>query len=165
MDQEIRKGLAPAASDRSGIRAAVIVPAVCDFYFTPHRFCCLGARAVCTILSELEIQHALFNFPLMKKKPQRIDIPDDISYLKKQMLAGETGKLSYFTKYQRFGPETKQCARLVADSMPTLCLISCFAFSYAQEAIDLAKDIKELLPGSAHCCRWSWCQRLSLLFY
>lgn len=84
----------------------------------------------------------------MKKKPQRIDIPDDISYLKKQMLAGETGKLSYFTKYQRFGPETKQCARLVADSMPTLCLISCFAFSYAQEAIDLAKDIKELLPGA-----------------
>jgi anaerobic magnesium-protoporphyrin IX monomethyl ester cyclase len=147
MDQEIRKGLAPSASGYPGIRAAVIVPSVCDFYFTPHRFSCLGAHSVCNILSELEIQHVLFNFPLMDKKPQLIDIPDDIGYLRKQMLAGETGRLSYFTKYQRFGPETKQCARLVADSRPSLCLISCFAFSYAQEAIDLAKDIKELLPG------------------
>jgi anaerobic magnesium-protoporphyrin IX monomethyl ester cyclase len=147
MDQEIRKGLATSASGNSGIRAAVIVPPVCDFYFTPHRFSCLGAHAVCNILSDLGILHALFNFPLMKKKPQIIDIPEDISYLKRHMALSETGKLSYFTKYQRFGPATRECARLVADSSPSICLISCFAFSYAQEAIDLAEDIKRLQPA------------------
>jgi anaerobic magnesium-protoporphyrin IX monomethyl ester cyclase len=146
MDQEIRKDLSTSGSGYYGIKAAVIVPPVCDFYFTPHRFSSLGAYVVCNILAEIEIPHVFFNFPLMKKKSQIIDIPEDIRYLKDYLNQNEFGKLSYFTDFQRFGPFSKDCARLVADSSPTICFISCFAFSYAKEAIDLSGDIKTLLP-------------------
>jgi anaerobic magnesium-protoporphyrin IX monomethyl ester cyclase len=146
MDQEIRKDLATPAPGISGFRAAVIVPPVCDFYFTPHRFSCLGARVVCNILSEYGIQHVFLNFPLIKKKSQNIGIPEEINYLKDYINPREFGKLSYFTKYQRFGPGSKECAKIVTDSCPSICFISCFAFSYAKESIDLAEDIKKIRP-------------------
>jgi anaerobic magnesium-protoporphyrin IX monomethyl ester cyclase len=146
MDQEICKGLATAAPGTSGFRAAVIVPPVCDFYFTPHRFSCLGAQVVCKILLECEIPFDFFNFPLMKKNPHVVDAPYDMNYLKEYIDPRECGKLSYFTKYQRFGPSSSECARIVVDSFPSICLISCFAYSYAKEAVDLARDIKKLRP-------------------
>jgi hypothetical protein len=146
MDQEICKDLATPASCPSGIRAAVIVPPVSDFYFTPHRFSCLGAQVVCRILSECGIPFVFFNFPLMKRKPQVIDIPEEIKYLQDHIIPHELGKLSYFTKYQRFGPVSNECARLVTDSCPSICFISCFAYSHAKEAIDLACDIKKIKP-------------------
>jgi anaerobic magnesium-protoporphyrin IX monomethyl ester cyclase len=86
------------------------------------------------------------NFPLMTKKTQTIDIPEDIKYVKDYLSCHEFGKLSYFTKYQRFGPSSKECARLVLDTSPSICFISCFAYSYAQETIDLAGDIKKIKP-------------------
>jgi uncharacterized Fe-S cluster-containing radical SAM superfamily protein len=82
----------------------------------------------------------------MKKKQQSVDIPEDIKYLKDYLRPHEFGKLSYFTKYQRFGPCSKECARLVIEASPSICFLSCFAYSYAQETIDLAGDIKKIKP-------------------
>jgi anaerobic magnesium-protoporphyrin IX monomethyl ester cyclase len=146
MDQKIRKDLASQASGCFGIKAAVIVPSVCDFYFTPHRFSNLGAKIVCSILTECGIENVFFNFPLAKNKPQIIDIPKDISYLTGHIVNNETGKLSYFTRYQRFGPDSSECATLVTDLLPSICFISCFAYSYAQEVFDLSKHIKKIKP-------------------
>lgn len=146
MYRETPKDLVTPVSGYSRIKAAVIIPPICDFYFTPHRFSSLGAHVVCKIFSEIEIPCVFINFPLMKRKSQIIDIPNDIRYLKDYLNYNEFGKLSYFTKFQRFGPFSKDCARLVADSSPSICFISCFAFSYAKEAIDLSGDIKKLLP-------------------
>jgi radical SAM superfamily enzyme YgiQ (UPF0313 family) len=146
MDNEKRKNLATQASSQVRTKVAVIVPPVSDFYFTPHRFSSLGAQVICNILKNNGIPYEFFNFPLMKKKPQLIDIPKDINYLSNYIIPGETGRLSYFTHYQRFGPSTEECARVVVDSRPTICLLSCFAFSYSSETIDLARHIKNICP-------------------
>jgi radical SAM superfamily enzyme YgiQ (UPF0313 family) len=84
---------------------------------------------------------------LLNNKSQHIDIPEDIKYLESHINRFETGKLSYFTKYQRFGPGSEECARLVMSCSPTICFVSCFAYSYAKEVIDLAVNIKKLQPG------------------
>jgi hypothetical protein len=59
----------------------------------------------------------------------------------------ETGKLSYFTNYQRFGPSAEDCANTILAASPDLCFISCFAFSYALQTIELARNIKKRAPG------------------
>jgi anaerobic magnesium-protoporphyrin IX monomethyl ester cyclase len=146
MDKEIRKNLEAPASPGHGIKAAVIVPSVCDFYFTPHRFSCLGAQVVCKILTDCGIPNVFFNFPLIDKNQQYIDIPEDIMYLKDYFFWNESGKTSYFTKYQRFGQYSKECAKQIVEYSPSICFISCFAYSYANEAIGLARDIKTIKP-------------------
>jgi hypothetical protein len=82
----------------------------------------------------------------MHKNGQQTEFPADISYIKELVVPNETGKLSYFTKYQRFGPSPDVCAQKVVSSNPTLCFLSCFAFSYGQEVIDLSRLIKKLSP-------------------
>jgi anaerobic magnesium-protoporphyrin IX monomethyl ester cyclase len=130
----------------TNIRAVVAIPPVCDFYFTPHRFSSLGARIVCKILSENRKKVDFFNFPLAQRHAKTIDIPKDIAYLKKNIVQNETGKLSYFTKYQRFGPSSEDCANTICSLKPSICFLSCFSYSYAKELIDLARDIKKICP-------------------
>jgi len=126
------------------MNAVIAIPSVCDFYFTPHRFSALGAQIVSKILNSLEIDNEILNFPLLVKSSQTIDLPKDIHYLKPYLFPNETGKTSYFTKYQRFGPDSLSCAKIIESKNPQVCFISCFAFSYAKEALDLANDIKRL---------------------
>jgi hypothetical protein len=130
----------------SNLRAVVAVPPVCDFYFTPHRFSSLGAHTVVKILLRLGFPVDFLNFPLMKKHGNTIELPSDLAYLQPFLIPGETGKISYFTRFQRFGPDSKACAEAICALKPSLCFLSCFAFSYAKELFDLARDIKEILP-------------------
>jgi len=78
----------------------------------------------------------------MKEYVKAIDIPSDIGYLNKYIIPNETGKLSYFTKYQRFGPSSEECANAICSLKPSICFLSCFSYSYATELIDIAKNIK-----------------------
>jgi radical SAM superfamily enzyme YgiQ (UPF0313 family) len=127
-------------------KAVVAIPPVCDFYFTPHRFSALGARIVCKILTENNIEVDFFNFPLIKRNVKAFDIPSDIGYLKPYIIPNETGRLSYFTKYQRFGPSAEDCAKNICSVKPSICFLSCFSYSYAQELIDIAKNVKRFNP-------------------
>jgi anaerobic magnesium-protoporphyrin IX monomethyl ester cyclase len=129
------------------LKAVVAIPPVCDFYFTPHRFSCLGARIVEKILIKNGFDVDFINFPLIKKHGSLQNIPNDLDYLLPFIIPNETGKLSYFTKFQRFGLSSKECAQTICALKPTLCFLSCFAFSYAKELLDLAKDIKNILPN------------------
>lgn len=131
----------------TGFRAVVAIPPVCDFYFTSHRFSALGAKILCNLLSDNGIKTSIHIFPLSTAKSKVIDIPDDILYLKDHIIPSEFGKLSYFTKYQRFGPSIEECAQRICSDCPDICFISSFAFSYSYEAIILAKYLKENLPG------------------
>jgi radical SAM superfamily enzyme YgiQ (UPF0313 family) len=130
----------------TNIRAVVAIPPICDFYFTPHRFSSLGARIVCKILSENKIKVDFFNFPFVQRHAKALDIPIDIGYLKTNIIPNETGRLSYFTKYQRFGPSSEDCANTICSLKPSICFLSCFSYSYAKELIDLARDIKKIYP-------------------
>lgn len=125
------------------IKAVVVIPPVRDFYFTRHRFSSLGAHIVNEILIQQRIASTLLNFPLMNKNGQQTEFPGDISYLKEFVLPNETGKLSYFTNYQLFGPSIEVCAQKIVSGDPAICFLSCFAFSYAGEVLDLCRVIKK----------------------
>lgn len=124
------------------INAAVIVPPLQDFYFTPHRFSALGAKIVYGILQRFFPSSQFFNFPLLKKKPLAAILPDELSYLNAHIMEDEIGKLSFFKKYKHFGPTITDCANTITAAKIDLCLISCFAYCYASTAVQLAEKIK-----------------------
>ncbi len=131
------------------INAAVVVPPVFDFYATRHRFSALGAHIVGKILKENGCTTTLFNFPASVRKGAGAPLPPEFAYLKPFLVKNETGKLSFFTRYQRFGPGIEECARQVLAITPNLVLISCFAFAYAGAALELAAALRRAAPDLA----------------
>ena len=138
--------MSPSVSHSTPLRAVVATPPVEDFYFTKHRFTSLGAQIVCNILSENGLQVTYFNFPLSAKTRRLSAMPDKMDYLADFIVPLETGKLSYFTQYQRFGPSYLECAKSIAALKPKYCFLSCVAFAYSMSTIELARHIKTLLP-------------------
>jgi len=128
-------------------RAVVAVPPVRDFYFTRHRFSCLGAHIVAHICRASGIHTELMVFPLAPGKPRTIPIPSSHAHLAPFLVPGETGGTSFFQRYQRFGPDIDKCAEAVAAARPGICLISCFAFCYAEPALELAAAVKRRDPS------------------
>ncbi len=126
--------------------AAVAVPPVFDFYFTPSRASALGARTVKTILEQYGFETELFNFPALRKRGSRQSLPDELNHLKPHIIDNETGPLSFFTKYQRFGPDFHECAAMIKSSGAAFLFISCFAWAYAESAARLAEAVKKFSP-------------------
>lgn len=128
-------------------RALVLVAPIYDFYFTPHRFSSLGASVLLRMLRSRGIDTDLLSFPLLRKKPASIPLPQELSYLSPFIIENETGKTSFFTRYKRFGPDLKECGKIAAALKPDICFISCFAFCYGQTAIELAIEIKRQISS------------------
>ncbi len=141
------------------MNAAVVIPAIKDFYFTYHRFACLGAVILKKILESHYINVSYYIFPLSVKKSKVITLPDELLYLKPFIIPGETGPISFFTKYKYFGPEPGVCAERILRNSPDIIFLSCFSFCYADETILLAEKIKEssdtaIIAGGAGVCAW-----------
>lgn len=124
------------------LHAAVAIPPIEDFYFTPHRFSTLGEKVVQGILADEGVRAVFYNFPLMRKRGIPIPLPPELRYLDRFIIEDETGGLSFFTRYRRFGPPIPDCADMVCRGRPRICFISCFAYCYAQQTIALAEEIK-----------------------
>ena len=133
--------------DPTNVHAVIAVPSVCDFYFTSHRFSSLGAKILHNLLFKCKLKTSFYNFPLQELASEVVDLPNEISYLDDHIIPLECGKLSFFTQYQRFGPPPEQCAEIICKANPDICFISCFAFSYSNEALNLADRIKLINPG------------------
>jgi anaerobic magnesium-protoporphyrin IX monomethyl ester cyclase len=131
------------------LRACIAVPPVFDFYFTRHRFSSLGSEILTNILKNNGCEVQLFNFPLQKKKGRQLQLPKALEYLKPHIIENETGSLAFFTRYQRFGPMLDQCADQVIAFLPDIVFISCFAFCYADPALELASLIRARHPKTA----------------
>lgn len=129
------------------MRVCVAVPPVRDFYFTPRRFSALGAKTVCKLLETAGHQVSFCNFPVRGKKGRGMKLPDGMEYLREFAMPGERGPLTFFTRYQHFGPSFAECAEEVVAGEPELVLLSSFAFAYADQALELAREIKERRPG------------------
>lgn len=130
------------------MRTAVIVPPLRDFYFTRHRFSCLGAKTVCRIITQNNHSAAYFCFPLSPPASRTIALPKELARLAPFMIPDETGKTSFFTRYHHFGPSFEHCARDIAAVNPEICFISVFAYGYASDALETAAAIKKRLPHS-----------------
>ena len=128
------------------LRAAIAVPPVFDFYFTRHRFSGLGSEILSHLLIKNGCEVQLFNFPLQKKKGGYFPLPKGLDFLTPHIIENEEGRSSFFTRYQRFGPPHLECANQVVASLPDLVFISCFAFCYADSALELAACIRTINP-------------------
>jgi len=124
------------------VRVCVAVPPVRDYYFTSRRFSALGAKTVCKLLETAGHQLSFFNFPVQAKKGRGISPPDGMEHLREFAMPQERGPLTFFTRYQHFGPSFAACAQEVIAKEPELVLLSSFAFAYADQALELAKEIK-----------------------
>jgi anaerobic magnesium-protoporphyrin IX monomethyl ester cyclase len=132
---------------RSFRRAAVIVPPLRDFYFTRHRFSSLGAQIAATLLRREGMQVDLFNFPLMKQEGSIVDIPSVLNHISPYIIPEETGRVSFFTHFRRFGPPVDRCAEMIQSKNPGICFLSIFAFCYADDALECARRIRAKLPS------------------
>jgi radical SAM superfamily enzyme YgiQ (UPF0313 family) len=128
------------------MHAAVVVPPLRDFYFTPHRFANLGVEVVRALLHAHGFKVTTFVFSLSKKKSTRISLPPALGYLDSFIIPDESGSASFFKSYQHFGPDFAVCALQIKAAGPHIIFISCFAFSYADETLQLTAEIKRLLP-------------------
>ena len=126
--------------------AAVVIPPLSDFYFTRHRFSSLGAHIVTDLLSGMGLQTTQLNLPLQDIKGTPLALPETLGHLKPFLLEGETGRLSFFTAYRRFGPSPEKSARLIEAIRPDVCFFSLFAFCYTDDAIELGRAVKARMP-------------------
>lgn len=125
------------------MKAVVVIPPVFDFYYTPHRSSALGGEILLNCLTAKGCPARLLNFPLLSAKPAGQELPAALNHLKPHIIEKETGSLSFFTGYKRFGPGLKECAGQVLADEPDLVFISCFAFCYADAAVGLAEQIRK----------------------
>ncbi len=116
---------------------AVAVPAIHDFYMTPHRASALGALGVERDLRRLGHRVSFFNL-LSGSHAHPVPLPEELSYIKPYLIDHEVGPLSFFTSYKRYGISIDIGAQRILSVQPELILISCFAFAYADDTIALA---------------------------
>nr|MDA3895528.1 cobalamin-dependent protein [Desulfobacteraceae bacterium] len=124
----------------------IAVPPVFDFYFTRHRFSGLGSEILADLLPKNEYEVQLFNFPNQQKKGRTAPFPKELNFLKPHIIENETGSVSFFTRYQRFGPPLSECADQLTAFSPDIIFISCFAFCYADAALELASLMRTRRP-------------------
>ncbi len=94
-------------------------------------------------------QTAFLPFPAQRRKGRSLPLPDEISYLKPYILENETGPVSFFRGYRHFGPSFPDCVDRITDHNPDVLFLSCFAYCYAEETLELARQAKQRLPRSA----------------
>ncbi len=127
------------------LKVCIAIAPVFDFYFTPHRFTGLGSEILYTLLRENGCEVQLFNFPHQKKNKQ-LPLPKALNYLKPHIIENEKGRLSFFSRYQRFGPPIGQCADQIIAFLPDIAFIPCFAFCYAEATLKLTSHLRAMCP-------------------
>jgi hypothetical protein len=131
-----------AVVDSRPLKVCIVVPPIFDFYATPHRCSGLGTEIVAALLTEDGCSVTVFNFPMQGKKGTPVPLPEALCFLTPFLVAREAGKLAFFTKYQRFGPSLPECVKEISGASPDIVFIACFAFCYADAAIELAVRIR-----------------------
>ncbi|TAL39952.1 MAG: radical SAM protein [Spirochaetes bacterium] len=122
------------------MRIALVIPPVKDLYFTPQRASFLGVHTIARLLEERGIEHRVFSGVRTRGRP--VPVPDEVSYLAEYL-----GREGFFTGYKRFGITAELLARQVVEYAPDMAFVSCFAYGYAEEAIEVIDALKAQFPG------------------
>ncbi len=126
------------------MNAAVVIPPLEDFYFTPRRFASLGALRGAELLEKRGISVKVYDFA--KEGAKQIALPESIGFLSDYIIPSETGSCSFFTSYRHFGPDVERCASIVAAGMHDIVFVSLFAYCYADTALQFASALKRQKP-------------------
>ena len=124
------------------MKVTLAAPPVRDMYFSPGRGSTLGMLTMAKLLEREGASISVFNCPA--ENPAGFSIPTlkETDHLKPFIIQGERGPLSFFTGYRQFGPPFETCAERIARGRPDLVLISCFAWAYAEDTIELVKALR-----------------------
>ncbi len=142
------------------MKIVIACPPIRDFYITQHRMVALGTEVLRQALSAMGHEVIVMNFPLgdggvhdkdallQRKKLLRakIPLPDELEYLRPYIMEHEIGPVKFFTQYYHWGPDCRVCAKKIYQEKPDLLCISSFAYAYAQEAVDLSRQVRSLCP-------------------
>ncbi len=126
------------------MKVVIVSPSICDFYFTPARGSAMGARSVKNLLERMGIKNILYNLPLLSPRGKKIALPETHKYLEPYLIHGEQSSISFFNRYKRFGPTPEKSAEIILESEPDIIFISLFAWAYADDALLLSKNIREI---------------------
>ena len=124
----------------------VAVPPIRDFYFSPQRLSWLGAQAFVERLSQTEKNLSLCVAPTNTASITQVSLPSYFNYLKPFLHLPLPKEFSFFKGFYQLGGSPKEFAKTVAAKNPKKVYISNFAYSYSDDAIAFAKEIKKLLP-------------------
>lgn len=126
------------------MRVLIAQPAIEDFYQTPHRLSALGGFSLKALLEKEGHRVSLVNFPARGKGRVR-PLPPYASHLS-PYLQEEKGPVSFFTRWNRWGPEPEIAAEEIGRHEPDVLMISLFAWAYGEEAVSLGRAVRRRLP-------------------
>ncbi len=126
----------------------IAVPPLQDFYATPHRCTSLGAETVRIVLQQHGYTGTLIDG--LKESPgsKQIPLPSALSHLTPHILNGETGRGSFFTRFQHFGKEYREMVTAMEPLHPDLVFLCCFAYCYSTPALELADLVRKRFPSA-----------------
>jgi len=130
------------------MKALLIQPPLEDFYFSPARAAALGLEALKPILERAGWTWSLKNYPREEHRGLVKSLPPELGHLKPHLISGEGGPAGYFRSWRRFGPEPDIISAEAATEKPDLILISCFAWAYAGETLELLPRLRAACPDS-----------------
>lgn len=130
------------------MKALLIQPPLEDFYLSPARAAALGLEAMKPVLEAAGWTWTLKNYPLEQPRGRVKPLPRELSHLKDHLIQGEGGPVSFFKSWHRFGPEAETLAAEAAAENPDMILISCFAWAYAGETLELLPHLRAACPDA-----------------
>lgn len=127
------------------MKILLVQPPVRDFYFTPHRCSSLGLQSLASAWSKRGHECVILNFPLKKPLKKSIPLPEKLAYLSPYLKkhSKEVAPTSFFNHYFHFGPDFDACADEIWNLRPDVVAVSCFAWAYADPAIQLLDRLKK----------------------
>lgn len=121
----------------------------------------LGLNLLHSILLKHKIDAKIVSpFTGNRSKSVKKELPAYMRYLKPFLNSDEIGPTAGFSTYSQLGTDHNILAAEIAALHPEIILVSSFAFAYADDAINLSKELRTLLPtvkiiaGGAGVCAY-----------
>jgi len=118
-----------------------------DFYTSPNRL----NSYILEYLADIIIPFESAVFDVVKSRKEKIDLPEDLKYLKQFMNNDLTG-YSFFHSYYKFGDERNFNHKYLKVFSPDVILITSFAFCYFEGFKMMADYLKRLNKGFIIIC-------------
>ncbi|MBN2547092.1 MAG: radical SAM protein [Spirochaetes bacterium] len=110
-----------------------------DFYTSPDRLNCRILEYLADIIKPFKSTV----FDVVKNRSERIEIPDDLKYLKEFMLKDQS-TYSFFHSYCKFGDEKNFNHKYFKEFSPDVILITSFAFCYFEGFRMMTEYLKKI---------------------
>ncbi|MFH2219481.1 MAG: radical SAM protein [Pseudomonadota bacterium] len=124
----------------------LIQPPIRDFYLTAKRTIPYGLACIAAVLLEQGFSVNIFD-GLATSKSRTIDLPEELTYVRKYYGGPDRSPFGLFYHYRHFGYSFEHAGRIARDSGAFLVGISALFTPYFQEALRVAEAVKRYHPA------------------